>query len=124
MIILPIIVFLINFLVLIFIVRYNIEIVILIEMLLLLFMYIYLIIKRKKDYINYKELLTTFLMIIVQIVLFFLFNMFDLIIFPSGLDAAVKTLFGIMYFFVFDIAYLILLLMTNFIKFLIKKLKE
>lgn len=124
MIILPIIVFLINFLVLIFIVRYNIEIVILIEMLLLLFMYIYLIIKRKKDYINYKELLTTFLMIIAQIVLFFLFNMFDLIIFPSGLDAAVKTLFGIMYFFVFDIAYLILLLMTNFIKFLIKKLKE
>ena len=77
MIILPIVIFLINFLVLIFTMRYNMHIIILVEVSSLLLMYIYLLFKRKKEYINYKELLACFLMIIIQALLYYLFNRFE-----------------------------------------------
>lgn len=124
MIILPIVIFLINFLVLIFTMRYNMHIIILVEVSSLLLMYIYLLFKRKKEYINYKELLTCFLMIIIQALLYYLFNRFDLIVYPSGVSGAIQTIYTIFFFFTFDIVYLLLLLATNFIKFLINKLKE
>lgn len=120
-------VYLINFLVLIFTLRfngYNSYIISITQTISLLATYIYLLIKKKREYINIKELLMFFFMSVIQFTMFLVLNKYDIIVMPKGLDGAVQTLFIIVFFFMLNVMYLLLLLITNLIKFLIVKFKE
>lgn len=118
------IVFIINFLMLFFTLRFNNDIILTIESLLLIFLYIYNLKKYKGKYIKFKIIVIDILMVVMQFLILLLLNKYDLITFPNGISGAVNSIYIIMFFYMIDIAYLALILVTNLIKLLIKKIHE
>lgn len=94
---------------------------ILIEILLFLIYYIYLLIK--KNYINYKIIITNFILCLIEILLMYIFNKNTNFIINEDLSN-IEESFSIYSFFIINILYSLIFIFTNIIKLLIKKIKE
>lgn len=94
---------------------------ILIEILLFLIYYIYLLIK--KNYINYKIIITNFILCLIEILLMYIFNKNTNFIINEDLSNLEES-FSIYSFFIINILYSLIFIFTNIIKLLIKKIKE
>lgn len=94
---------------------------ILIEILLFLIYYIYLLIK--KNYINYKIIITNFILCLIEILLMYIFNKNTSFIINEDLSN-IEESFSIYSFFIINILYSLIFIFTNIIKLLIKKIKE
>lgn len=94
---------------------------ILIEIYLFLIYYIYLLIK--KNYINYKIIITNFILCLIEILLMYIFNKNTSFIINEDLSN-IEESFSIYSFFIINILYSLIFIFTNIIKLLIKKIKE
>ncbi len=99
----------------------NRYITILIEIILYLVYYIYLLFK--KDYINYKIIISNLIMCLIGILVIYIVNgKIDFVI-DEDLSNIEKS-FSIYSFFIINILYCLIFMVTNIIKLLIKKIKE
>lgn len=117
------IIYLINFLLLFFLLRFNIDIILFVEVLLLMGLYTYFLLKSRKKLIKWKYILLCFLLLIVQLVVMILLFKLDLVVMPIKIGDALESTFIFLFFYIFGLAYIILLLFTNLIKYLLKKIK-
>ena len=81
-----------------------------------------MLIKPKREYIKSKNIIYIMFLSILQFLLFILLNHFDLIYFPSDLDGALNSIITIIFFYVIDVAFIIILLATNLIKLITNKM--
>lgn len=117
------IIYLINFLLLFFLLRFNIDIILFVEVLLLMGLYTYFLLKSRKKLIKWKYILLCFLLLIVQLVVMILLFKLDLVVMPIKIGDALESTFIFLFFYIFGLAYIILLLFTNLIKYLLEKIK-
>lgn len=117
------IIYLINFLLLFFLLRFNIDIILFVEVLLLMGLYTYFLLKSRKKLIKWKYILLCFLLLIVQLVVMILLFKLDLVVMPIKIGDALESTLIFLFFYIFGLAYIILLLFTNLIKYLLEKIK-
>lgn len=107
-------------LILLYIIKSNRYIIILIEIILYLSYYIYLLIKKK--YIDYKIIISNFIMCIIGILIIYISGNMNFVI-DEDLSN-IEESFSIYSFFVINILYSLIFIVTNGIKLLINKIKE
>ena len=117
------IIYLINFLLLFFLLRFNIDIILFVEVLLLMGLYTNFLLKSRKKLIKWKYILLCFLLLIVQLVVMILLFKLDLVVMPIKIGDALESTLIFLFFYIFGLAYIILLLFTNLIKYLLEKIK-
>ena len=117
------IIYLINFLLLFFLLRFNIDFILFVEVLLIMGLYTYFLLKSRKKLIKWKYILLCFLLLIVQLVVMILLFKLDLVVMPIKIGDALESTFIFLFFYIFGLAYIILLLFTNLIKYLLEKIK-
>lgn len=107
-------------LILLYTIKSNRYIIILIEIILYLSYYIYLLIKKK--YIGYKIIISNFIMCLIGILIIYISgNM----VFVIDEDLSnIEESFSIYSFFIINILYSLIFIITNGIKLLINKIKE
>lgn len=107
-------------LILLYTIKSNRYIIILIEIILYLSYYIYLLIKKK--YIGYKIIISNFIMCLIGILIIYISGNMDFVI-DEDLSN-IEESFSIYSFFIINILYSLIFIVTNGIKLLINKIKE
>lgn len=107
-------------LILLYTIKSNKYIIILIEIILYLSYYIYLLIKKK--YIGYKIIISNFIMCLIGILIIYISGNMDFVI-DEDLSN-IEESFPIYSFFIINILYSLIFIITNGIKLLINKIKE
>lgn len=107
-------------LILLYTIKSNRYIIILIEIILYLSYYIYLLIKKK--YIGYKIIINNFIMCLIGILIIYISGNMDFVI-DEDLSN-IEESFSIYSFFIINILYSLIFIITNGIKLLINKIKE
>ena len=107
-------------LILLYTIKSNRYIIILIEIILYLSYYIYLLIKKK--YIDYKIIISNFIMCIIGILIIYISGNMNFVI-DKDLSN-IEESFSIYSFFIINILYSLIFIVTNGIKLLINKIKE
>lgn len=107
-------------LILLYTIKSNRYIIILIEIILYLSYYIYLLIKKK--YIDYKIIISNFIMCIIGILIIYISGNMNFVI-DKDLSN-IEESFSIYSFFIMNILYSLIFIVTNGIKLLINKIKE
>ena len=107
-------------LILLYTIKSNRYITILIEIILYLSYYIYLLIKKK--HIDYKIIISNFIMCIIGILIIYISGNMDFVI-DEDLSNIEKS-FSIYSFFIINTLYSLIFIVTNGIKLLINKIKE
>lgn len=107
-------------LILLYTIKSNRYIIILIEIILYLSYYIYLLIKKK--YIGYKIIISNFIMCLIGILIIYISGNMDFVI-DEDLSN-IEESFSIYSFFIINILYSLIFIVTNDIKLLINKIKE
>lgn len=107
-------------LILLYTIKSNRYIIILIEIILYLSYYIYLLIKKK--YIGYKIIISNFIMCLIGILIIYISGNMDFVI-DEDLSN-IEESFSIYSFFIINILYSLIFIITNGIKLLINKIKE
>ena len=107
-------------LILLYTIKSNRYIIILIEIILYLSYYIYLLIKKK--HIDYKIIISNFIMCIIGILIIYISGNMDFVI-DEDLSN-IEESFSIYSFFIINILYSLIFIVTNGIKLLINKIKE
>lgn len=107
-------------LILLYTIKSNRYMIILIEIILYLSYYIYLLIKKK--YIGYKIIISNFIMCLIGILIIYISGNMDFVI-DEDLSN-IEESFSIYSFFIINILYSLIFIVTNGIKLLINKIKE
>lgn len=107
-------------LILLYTIKSNRYIIILIEIILYLSYYIYLLIKKK--YIDYKIIISNFIMCLIGILIIYISGNMDFVI-DEDLSN-IEESFSIYSFFIINTLYSLIFIITNGIKLLINKIKE
>lgn len=107
-------------LILLYTIKSNRYMIILIEIILYLSYYIYLLIKKK--YIGYKIIISNFIMCLIGILIIYISGNMDFVI-DEDLSN-IEESFSIYSFFIINILYSLIFIITNGIKLLINKIKE
>lgn len=85
--------------------------------------YVYLLIKNRKNKINYKIIISLFLLLVIEIILVYVLS--DKVGFIVSEDLSNITLtFGVFSFFMINVLCILILVFTNLIKMCLKKLKS
>ena len=101
----------------------KIELSLLIQIVLFFLYYVYLLIKNRKSKINYKIIISLFLLLILEVILVYVFS--DKVGFIVSEDLSNITLtFGVFSFFMINVFCILILIFTNLIKMCLKKLKS
>lgn len=101
----------------------KIELSLLIMIILFFLYYIYLLIKNRKSKIDYKIIISLFLLLVLEILLVYFFS--DKVGFVVSEDLSNITLtFGVFSFFMINVFCILILVFTNLIKMCLKKLKS
>ena len=101
----------------------RIELSLLIQIVLFFLYYVYLLIKNRKSKINYKIIISLFLLLILEVILVYVFS--DKVGFIVSEDLSNMTLtFGVFSFFMINVFCILILIFTNLIKMCLKKLKS
>ena len=99
------------------------ELSLLIQIVLFFLYYVYLLIKNRKSKINYKIIISLFLLLILEVILVYVFS--DKVGFIVSEDLSNITLtFGVFSFFMINVFCILILIFTNLIKLCLKKLKS
>lgn len=85
--------------------------------------YVYLLIKNRKEKINYKIMISLFLLLVIEIILVYILS--DKVGFIVNKDLSNITLiFGVFSFFMINVLCILILVFTNLIKMCLKKLNQ
>ena len=86
-------------------------------------LFIFYMFKYKKKYISYKVILTSFLIFLVSAVVMYILLKSEK--YTLGTDiGALGTFLGIMFFYIIDALYIVILLLMNLLKFYIGKCRK
>lgn len=101
----------------------KIELSLLVMIVLFFLYYVYLIVKNRKSKINYKIIISLFLLLVIEIILVYVLS--DKVGFIVSEDLSNITLtFGVFSFFMINVLCTLILVFTNLIKMCLKKLKS
>lgn len=124
MILISSIIYLFLFLVFILLIRFGNMLVIILEIISLVFLFIYMLKKYSKKYISIKTILYIVLLSVIEFLLFLLLDKYHLIVYSSTYSGALNSILTIIYFFVIYVVFIIVLLNTNLVKYLFKKMES
>lgn len=101
----------------------KIELSLLVMIIIFFLFYVYLLIKNRKNKINYKIIISLFLLLVIEIILVYVLS--DKVGFIVSEDLSNITLtFGVFSFFMINVLCILILVFTNLIKMCLKKLKS
>ena len=99
------------------------ELSLLVMIIIFFLFYVYLLIKNRKNKINYKIIISLFLLLVIEIILVYVLS--DKVGFIVSEDLSNITLtFGVFSFFMINVLCILILVFTNLIKMCLKKLKS
>ena len=117
------IVCIIDFILMIIFVKDYSDAVLLFQIFSFISLFIFYMFKYKKKYISYKVILTSFLIFLVSAVVMYILLKSEK--YTLGTDiAALATFLGIMFFYIIDALYIVILLLMNLLKFIVNKIKK
>ena len=117
------IVCIIDFILMIIFVKDYSDAVLLFQIFSFISLFIFYMFKYKKKYISYKVILTSFLIFLVSAVVMYILLKSEK--YNLGTDiGALGTFLGIMFFYIIDALYIVILLLMNLLKFIVNKIKK
>ena len=117
------IVCIIDFILMIIFVKDYSDAVLLFQIFSFISLFIFYMFKYKKKYISYKVILTSFLIFLVSAVVMYILLKSEK--YTLGTDiGALCTFLGIMFFYIIDALYIVILLLMNLLKFIVNKIKK
>ena len=117
------IVCIIDFILMIIFVKDYSDAVLLFQIFSFISLFIFYMFKYKKKYISYKVILTSFLIFLVSAVVMYILLKSEK--YTLGPDiGALGTFLGIMFFYIIDALYIVILLLMNLLKFIVNKIKK
>lgn len=117
------IVCIIDFILMIIFVKDYSDVVLLFQIFSFISLFIFYMFKYKKKYISYKVILTSFLIFLVSAVVMYILLKSEK--YTLGTDiGALATFLGIMFFYIIDALYIVILLLMNLLKFIVNKIKK
>lgn len=113
----------IDFILMIIFVKDYSDIVLLFQIFSFISLFIFYMFRYKKKYISYKVILTSFLIFIVSAILMYVLLKSEK--YTLGTDINVLGLIlGIIFFYIIDALYMVILLLMNLLKFIVNKIKK
>lgn len=113
----------VNFIFMIIFVKDYSDAVLLFQIFSFISLFIFYMFRYKKKYISYKVILTSFLIFFISAVVMYI--LLKLEKFSLGNDiGALGAFLGIMFFYIIDALYIIILLLMNLLKFVVNKIKK
>ena len=117
------IVCIIDFILMIIFVKDYSDAVLLFQIFSFISLFIFYMFRYKKKYISYKAILTSFLIFLVSAVVMYILLKSEK--YTLGTDiGALGTFLGIMFFYIIDALYIVILLIMNLLKFIVNKIKK
>ena len=113
----------IDFIFMIIFVKDYSDLVLLFQIFSFISLFIFYMFRYKKKYISYKVILTSFIIFFISAVVMYILLKFEK--FSLGSDiGALGAFLGIMFFYIIDALYIIILLLMNLLKFVVNKIKK
>lgn len=117
------IVCIIDFILMIIFVKDYSDAVLLFQIFSFISLFIFYMFRYKKKYISYKVIITSFLIFLVSSVVMYILLKSEK--YTLGTDiGALGTFLGIMFFYIIDALYIVILLLMNLLKFIVNKIKK
>jgi hypothetical protein len=113
----------IDFILMIIFVKDYSDIVLLFQIFSFISLFIFYMFRYKKKYISYKVILASFLIFIVSAILMYVLLKSEK--YTLGTDINVLgSILGIIFFYIIDALYIVILLLMNLLKFIVNKIKK